>query len=127
MFSRQILCEESDKACEAYVHAAAKFLASAIDGIGARRKKLLWDAPPGFCPIQAFLAHITTILSSRFKDPWLNEMAKVLPSSQWSEKWRGLFYTIDVDNLLSLNCGRVGVTWNKSLIRHLRARLGVLA
>lgn len=53
--ARLVLNKASAVAGEADVQTAEKVLVSAIDGLGARQKKRLWDGLWGLCPTQSFL------------------------------------------------------------------------
>lgn len=46
------------------MQAAAKFLASDIEGIGTRRKKVIWDVSYGLYPSQYLLTTIRTLSTS---------------------------------------------------------------
>lgn len=58
--TRQIHNEQSDIVGEADLQTAAKVLGSAIDGIGARQKNLLWDGLCSLCLAQSFPVKLCT-------------------------------------------------------------------
>lgn len=88
-----------------------------IDGI------MVFPGQSGSCIV--FPAYTTPLLSKVFRYHLLYKTQKAFPFSKWSEKLRGWFSTMNVDNLLFIECGRAGMTLKKSLVRHQKANRGI--
>lgn len=69
------------------MQAQEKVLASAVDGIGARRQKVIWGVQCTLYHIKSFPTHATHFLSNCFRDSLLYETEKIFSVLQWSENW----------------------------------------
>lgn len=66
-------------------------------------------------------------MSICFKDLSLFEMRKGGLLSRWSTKWRASFHTIDMEELLAVDCTATGILTIESRIVHLGASSGGFA
>lgn len=83
-FRKQVLDEDSDiTGSEEFVEALKLFVKS-MDGIDARTKGMVCEAPPGLSLKKSFQSNVTYFLSNYFKDPSLFEMQRGLLLSRWS-------------------------------------------
>lgn len=127
MFSRKVLNDDYDLVGEPDVQVVVTVLVLALDSIKDSKKGILWDAPHGLCSSHSFLAHITNFLSSRLKAQSLYDLGKALPPMQWSGKCCGRFHSMDIETLLSSNCGKHSLFLKKSIIWCAQAVVGVSA
>lgn len=82
---RQVLNENFDIVGEPDEQAVAKILISVQNCIGAKWKRILWDALRGFCPIQFFFTNRTYFFPNSIKNLALREIGKAIPHTQEPE------------------------------------------
>lgn len=106
-FVRPLFNEELERVGNVEVQVKSKVLVSEIEEISAKRNKLLSDVRRQLSLTWSCTAHVTTLLSTRFKESLLYKMGKNFLLSEWSEKQGRRFYTMDVDICFSVGCERV--------------------
>lgn len=73
-----------------------------------------WTVSPGLLPVQTIPVDIIRFLRNMYKDATFFKICRLISLLQWSEKWCGRFYTIDVGTLLALNQLAQGITVKNS-------------
>lgn len=80
---------------------------------------MLLLSPCGLCLNQSFSADIIHFVSNRFKDPLLYEENKAFPLTYCSQTWHGRLHALEVEILLSVDCGRAEASLKKLVIQRL--------
>lgn len=102
------------------MQAAGKSSMSAIDGIGAERKKVLRTAVHELCHIKNFPAQIVHLLSNSFSEPSQVDMGKYSGTTMDGKGKSEVLYNRH-EQFAVCGCGRASVTMKKSSIRYRQA------
>lgn len=62
-----------------------------------------------------------------YKDEGLFKKCRTIPVPQWSAKWYGCLYRVDLNSSLAAECGVLAVTVKKSTMPHPNEGFGLLA
>lgn len=85
-FSREDLTEDLDCTGLEGVAEVPKGFVKAMDGMAARTREVMWEAPPELSPMQSFPSHSPHFLSNVSKDSSPFKLWKGVPLSSWSAK-----------------------------------------
>lgn len=80
---------------------ASKLFLKGMVSLFSKRRVDSWTVPPGPVPAETLPVHIMKLVGIFYRDVEFSDQSRKISLLQWSDKWCGRFYDMDVDTHLA--------------------------